>query len=292
MREQEKIKSRLQLNKRSFTLIELLVVIAIIAILAAMLLPALSKVRETAHRTLCKGNIRQMTLGMLMYQLDYLYFPEDGGYGQATGDTKNFFNGYGQVTSSFGTKTLDALAVDRDTCASYAYLHDYMKIDLNNPKSTSKTWYVRPPGPNNRKPPKLFLCPTVNDNVAKVITTSNNPYYLQTTYYCSVPGRRGSYKVWKHSPEKMLQMRDQLCRKTKKPYYTPILWFDNSTYHGSGSSSGANVSHIDGSIIWYPYGGKKMEQQYRWCSGPYGAYTFYADSAVYFSDINGSSLTF
>ena len=57
-------------NGRSFTLIELLVVVAIIAILAAMLLPALGKAKDTARKSTCVGNMRQVMQGFMMYTGD------------------------------------------------------------------------------------------------------------------------------------------------------------------------------------------------------------------------------
>jgi len=148
----------------SFTLLELLVVVAIIAILAAMLMPALQKVREKARQAVCISNLKQVYLGLMLYAQDFGGYLPMGWDGEKEWSRK-IYELYIQNTEIFCCPS------DRDPLKLISFWRTYAMVYAN-----SADWYEYPfEGPwrftrwiSPKRPNKLLLADSATNDANKI----------------------------------------------------------------------------------------------------------------------------
>ncbi|MFN9717911.1 MAG: DUF1559 domain-containing protein, partial [Planctomycetota bacterium] len=161
------------MKKRGFTLIELLVVIAIIAILVALLLPAVQQAREAARRTQCKNNLKQIGLALHNYESTFSMLPPGSVVAVA---------GSGGITSE--VCPIPLILPFFEQSSAYA-LFDFNVAINTHPNNLAARQFKFP----------MLQCPSQPSTPAFVLPPTQCPEGCGTTNYVQSLGNNANYGV-------------------------------------------------------------------------------------------------
>jgi prepilin-type N-terminal cleavage/methylation domain-containing protein/prepilin-type processing-associated H-X9-DG protein len=236
--------------KRGFTLIELLVVIAIIAILAAMLLPALAKAKQKAHRAGCTSNARQWGLALTMY-LD---------------DNNQIFPLPKIATSTPGSPGYNE---NKPTWADFAALHAAGQGDsawynaLPVYVGGKPLWQIASDPANFVNSGKIFDCPAASAQPAEYDSTRVVfNYGMNPKGNTGLPGAAYGTNFSARAianPAAFVFMADGRARSAEAPFYGSDPAKEVGVSHcwviqmASRHNAGANMNFADGHVSYFKY---------------------------------------
>jgi prepilin-type N-terminal cleavage/methylation domain-containing protein/prepilin-type processing-associated H-X9-DG protein len=229
-------------RKSGFTLVELLVVISIIALLMAVLLPALNKAREQAKRVVCAHNLKQVGIAMLAYSADSDLLPFYGGrdptysgpYKAASSDSQETHPYVVYRADFYWGSDLSALIPMRLACL-YARGYVAEPKTFYCPSNTLKSYMYK----SYTSPGKWGTLPqTYNQQTANEWVRVGYSYYPIDDTLVTASGIGMSTINGIFVPKYTARRFGQLSRT--KPYLTDGLWSKENISHKSGMEKTAN----------------------------------------------------
>ncbi|MEA3399737.1 MAG: type II secretion system protein [Armatimonadota bacterium] len=175
-----------------FTLIELLVVIAIVAVLAAILFPVFARAREKARSITCTSNIRQITVGTLMYAEDYdERFPSrEAGWGPGPSHPEWIWSQPGAwcVKILPYVKNRQVFVCPNATAGNDGYMRAYKLSYEHNDYLVHHPSGIPTVGPH----PGLSLSIPPEPSITVVWFDGIRPWFDLEEHFCGHPGRDGN----------------------------------------------------------------------------------------------------
>jgi prepilin-type N-terminal cleavage/methylation domain-containing protein/prepilin-type processing-associated H-X9-DG protein len=258
-------------SKKAFTLIELLVVIAIVAVLMAILFPALKRAREQGRRAVCLSNLKQLTLAWIMYA-------DENDDRIVNGEAAGGGNGRADTPTSGNRHKGEKWWVGGDCGDFWAGEHLPMEIQIAAIQNGALFPYT--------KKETLYRCPTGvrGDLRTYSIGDSMNGIPRSGTHIDNRVGVRvGKTVLWiknrqeidSPGPAYRLVLLDEgrITPDSYATHYVNQRWWDPPfVRHGDGT----NVSFADGHSAYWKYKGKKTIE-----TGKLAAIDYYPANALH-----------